>query len=95
MIIVAVETRISYYVRIQCGVQLTDINHFCIQKRRIYAYVLFLNRIFEFSDGDDLVLNGSKAFISGAGTSDVYAVMVRTDPSTKAGCNILVILNNF
>ena len=46
-----------------------------------------------FSDGDDLVLNGSKAFISGAGTSDVYAVMVRTDPSTKAGCNILVIFN--
>ena len=41
-----------------------------------------------FRDGDDLVLNGSKAFISGAGTSDVYAVMVRTDPSTKAGSYI-------
>ena len=29
-------------------------------------------------DGDDYVLNGSKAFISGAGISDLYVVMVRT-----------------
>jgi alkylation response protein AidB-like acyl-CoA dehydrogenase len=29
-------------------------------------------------DGDHYVLNGSKAFISGAGTSDIYVVMVRT-----------------
>lgn len=29
-------------------------------------------------DGDHYVLNGSKAFISGAGVSDVYVVMVRT-----------------
>ena len=29
-------------------------------------------------DGDCYVLNGSKAFISGAGKSDVYVVMVRT-----------------
>ena len=36
-------------------------------------------------DGDDYVLNGSKCFISGAGVHDLYAVMVRTDPSTKAG----------
>ena len=34
-------------------------------------------------DGDDFILNGSKAFISGAGVSDLYAVMVRTDPTTK------------
>ena len=34
-------------------------------------------------DGDDYILNGSKAFISGAGVSDLYAVMVRTDPTTK------------
>jgi hypothetical protein len=40
-------------------------------------------------DGDDYVLNGSKAFISGGGTSDVYVAMVRTgEPGpnqTKAG----------
>jgi alkylation response protein AidB-like acyl-CoA dehydrogenase len=29
-------------------------------------------------DGDHYVLNGSKAFISGAGTSDIYVVMART-----------------
>ncbi|HEX7886850.1 MAG TPA: acyl-CoA dehydrogenase family protein, partial [Phenylobacterium sp.] len=29
-------------------------------------------------DGDAYVLNGSKAFISGAGVSDVYVVMART-----------------
>src|SRR5688572_29678665 len=29
-------------------------------------------------DGDTYVLNGSKAFISGAGVSDVYVVMART-----------------
>jgi len=43
-------------------------------------------------DGDDLVLNGSKAFISGAGTSDVYAVMVRTDPSTKGPRGVSCVL---
>ncbi len=40
-------------------------------------------------DGDDYVLNGTKAFISGAGTSDLYVAMVRTgEPGphqTKAG----------
>lgn len=35
-------------------------------------------------DGDHYVLNGSKAFISGGGRSDVYVVMVRTgDPGPK------------
>jgi alkylation response protein AidB-like acyl-CoA dehydrogenase len=29
-------------------------------------------------DGDDYVLNGTKAFISGGGTSDLYVAMVRT-----------------
>jgi len=43
-------------------------------------------------DGDDLVLNGSKAFISGAGVSDVYAVMVRTEPSSKGAGGISCVL---
>ena len=35
-------------------------------------------------DGDHYVLNGAKAFISGAGVSDVYVVMARTgDPGPK------------
>ncbi|CAG5112706.1 Oidioi.mRNA.OKI2018_I69.chr2.g6890.t1.cds, partial [Oikopleura dioica] len=43
-------------------------------------------------DGDDYVLNGSKCFISGAGVHDLYAVMVRTDPSTKGPKGISCVL---
>jgi alkylation response protein AidB-like acyl-CoA dehydrogenase len=35
--------------------------------------------------GDDYVLNGSKAFISGAGVSDVYVVMARTGDEGPKG----------
>lgn len=31
-------------------------------------------------DGDDYVLTGTKAFISGGSIADVYLVMARTDP---------------
>lgn len=42
-------------------------------------------------DGDDYILNGVKQFISGAGTSDVYVVMVRTgDPGPKGISAIIV-----
>jgi len=42
-------------------------------------------------DGDDYVLNGSKAFISGAGTSDLYVVMVRTGGPGPKGVSALVV----
>ena len=42
-------------------------------------------------DGGDYVLNGSKAFISGAGSSDVYVAMVRTGESGPKGISCLVI----
>ena len=42
-------------------------------------------------DGDHYVLNGSKAFISGAGTSDVYVVMVRTGEDGPRGVSALVV----
>jgi alkylation response protein AidB-like acyl-CoA dehydrogenase len=42
-------------------------------------------------DGDHYVLNGSKAFISGAGTSDVYVVMVRTGGPGPKGVSALVV----
>jgi alkylation response protein AidB-like acyl-CoA dehydrogenase len=42
-------------------------------------------------DGDQYVLNGSKAFISGAGTSDVYVVMVRTGGPGPKGISALVV----
>jgi alkylation response protein AidB-like acyl-CoA dehydrogenase len=42
-------------------------------------------------DGDDYVLNGSKAFISGAGTSDVYVCMVRTGEDGPKGISCLVV----
>lgn len=42
-------------------------------------------------DGDDYVLNGGKAFISGAGVSDVYVTMVRTGEDGPKGVSCLVI----
>lgn len=42
-------------------------------------------------DGDAYVLNGSKAFISGAGTSDVYVVMARTGGDGAGGVSTFVV----
>lgn len=42
-------------------------------------------------DGDHYVLNGSKAFISGAGTSDVYVVMARTGGDGPKGISTFVV----
>ena len=42
-------------------------------------------------DGDDYVLNGSKAFISGAGSTDLYVTMVRTGDAGARGISCLVI----
>ncbi|WP_309605171.1 acyl-CoA dehydrogenase family protein [Phenylobacterium sp.] len=44
-------------------------------------------------DRDGYVLNGSKAFISGAGTSDIYVVMVRTGHAGPKGISALVVEN--
>src|SRR5204862_4884221 len=42
-------------------------------------------------DGDDYVLDGAKAFISGGGTSDVYVAMVRTGEPGPRGISCIVI----
>ncbi|RDD60626.1 isobutyryl-CoA dehydrogenase [Ferruginivarius sediminum] len=42
-------------------------------------------------DGDHYVLNGSKAFISGGGRSEVYVVMVRTGEAGSKGISTLVV----
>jgi hypothetical protein len=42
-------------------------------------------------DGDHYVLNGAKAFISGAGVSDVYVCMVRTGEDGPKGVSCLVV----
>lgn len=42
-------------------------------------------------DGDFYILNGTKAFISGAGTSDIYVTMVRTGEDGPRGISCLVI----
>ncbi len=42
-------------------------------------------------DGSDYVLNGSKAFISGAGVSDLYLCMVRTGGEGPGGISCLII----
>ena len=42
-------------------------------------------------DGGHYVLNGSKAFISGAGTSDIYVAMVRTGDNGSKGVSCFII----
>ena len=42
-------------------------------------------------EGDTYVLNGSKAFISGAGVSDIYVVMVRTGGEGPSGVSTVVV----
>jgi len=42
-------------------------------------------------DGDHYVLNGSKAFISGGGASDVYVCMVRTGGPGPGGISCIVV----
>jgi alkylation response protein AidB-like acyl-CoA dehydrogenase len=44
-------------------------------------------------DGDHYVLNGSKAFISGGGRSDIYVTMVRTGEPGPKGISCLVVEN--
>jgi len=44
-------------------------------------------------DGDHYVLNGSKAFISGAGFSDVYVVMARSGGEGARGVSTFVVEN--
>src|SRR5919107_1877295 len=44
-------------------------------------------------DGDHYVLNGSKAFISGGGRSDLYVTMVRTGEAGPKGISCLVVEN--
>ena len=41
--------------------------------------------------GDHFVLNGSKAFISGAGASDVYIVMCRTGGLGPSGISAILV----
>ena len=43
------------------------------------------------SEGDDYVLNGAKAFISGAGTSDLYVVMARTGGYGSGGVSAIMV----
>jgi len=42
-------------------------------------------------EGDQYVLNGSKAFISGAGASDLYVVMVRTGAEGPKGISTILV----
>jgi len=42
-------------------------------------------------DGDHYVLNGSKAFISGAGSTDALVVMARTGPEGASGISALLV----
>jgi butyryl-CoA dehydrogenase len=48
-------------------------------------------KTFAQKEGDHYVLNGAKAFISGGGVSDVYAVMVRTGDESYRGISCLLV----
>jgi isobutyryl-CoA dehydrogenase len=41
--------------------------------------------------GDKYILNGTKAFISGGGESDVYLVMCRTGDQTPKGISCILV----
>ncbi len=41
--------------------------------------------------GDNYILNGTKAFISGAGSTDVYLVMCRTGGDSASGISCMVV----
>ena len=43
------------------------------------------------SDGDDYIINGSKAFISGAGETDVLVLMMRTSDSGAGGITAILV----
>lgn len=45
-------------------------------------------------DGDDYILNGTKAFISGGSTSDIYVCMVRTGDNSSKGISCLLVEKN-
>ncbi len=42
-------------------------------------------------DGDDYILNGAKAFISGGGRSEVYVVMARTGDDGPGGISAIIV----
>ena len=42
-------------------------------------------------DGDEYILNGTKAFISGGGSSDLYLVMARTGGDGAAGVSAIIV----
>ena len=42
-------------------------------------------------DGDHYVLDGTKAFISGGGVSDIYVVMARTGDAGPRGISCIVV----
>lgn len=42
-------------------------------------------------DGDDFILNGTKAFISGGSTSDIYVCMVRTGDHSSKGISCILV----
>lgn len=46
-------------------------------------------------EGDEYILNGSKAFISGSGFSDVYVVMARTSDDGARGVSAFVVEKDF
>ena len=46
-------------------------------------------------DGDEYVLNGAKAFISGSGFSDIYVVMARTSDNGAKGVSAFVVEKDF
>jgi alkylation response protein AidB-like acyl-CoA dehydrogenase len=61
-----------------------------VDGRRLRRYAAAL-KTKAVRDGDHYVLNGSKAFISGGGVSDIYVCMVRTGGAGPKGISCIVV----
>ncbi|MGQ3469473.1 acyl-CoA dehydrogenase family protein, partial [Xanthomonas campestris] len=80
-------------VRAQCGEAMTSgakLGSYCLTEPGSGSDAASLETRAQ-RDGDDYVLNGSKAFISGAGATDVLVVMARTGGDGARGISAFVV----
>lgn len=80
-------------LREKWGPQLTSMNAFasyCLTEPEAGSDAASL-KTHAVIEGDDYILNGAKAFISGGGTSDVYLCMVRTGDDSHRGISCILV----
>lgn len=93
MVVSLIDKYGSDYLRSTYGTQLTTMTmmaSYCLTEPNAGSDAASLQTHAE-RDGDDYILNGSKAFISGATNSDLYLCMVRTGDNTHRGISCLLV----